>query len=221
MKTAWDNQWKNEADKTYWNTPDRHVIEFSDNNNIGKGDKVLDLGCGVGRHSIYLAQRGAFVYAIDESEVAIEKLKPESLSLNIDEAIQTKICDYLSFDAEAIFDYIIAFNVIYHGDVLHFKESISKCYEMLKPGGKLFFTCPSKSDAKYGSGEKIAEHTYESLNSIHPGDIHYFSDENELREMLKIFSDVRIIKDEYYWDNNGKSQFASNFIIVTEKGKGD
>jgi ubiquinone/menaquinone biosynthesis C-methylase UbiE len=40
---------------------------------LRKGAKVLDLGCGSGRDSLYLADRGLSVWAIDRSEPAIRR----------------------------------------------------------------------------------------------------------------------------------------------------
>lgn len=214
-KTTWNNEWKREANRDFWNKSDDYVIQFANQYNIGDDDVVLDLGCGIGRHTIYCAQRGAYVYAVDESSTAIEKLTLESTMLNL--KVQTAISDYLLFNASVKFDYIIAFNVIYHGDITHFKSSILKCYDLLKPNGKLFFTCPSRSDDKYGNGNYVAEHTYESLNSIHPGDMHYFTDEVELKSIMGNLFTVIINKEEHYWDNRGVSQFASNYVVVAER----
>jgi len=215
METSWNNKWESEANRAYWNEPDEYVVKFCSAHGIGPGDTVLDLGCGVGRHAIYLSKRGARVYAIDESEAAIAKLKESAASLDLD--IKAEVCNYLTAQPAQEFDCIIAFNVIYHGDFLHFSRSVFKCGDLLKSNGRLFFTCPSRDDAKYGSGNKVAEHTYESLNSIHSGDVHYFTDEPELRNLMCEFDNVKIETQEHYWDNNGTQQFASNFIVTARK----
>jgi len=41
--------------------------------------KVLDLGCGGGRHSLYLQDRGLDVYGIDNSPLAIEVCRKRGL----------------------------------------------------------------------------------------------------------------------------------------------
>ena len=199
MKTSWDKRWESESARGYWNAPDRHVAKFSDERGIGKGDAALDLGCGIGRHSIYLSKRGARVTAIDESATAMSRLAESAAALRLEIGMETR--DYLSFSPREKFDYVVAFNVIYHGDAAHFRDSIAKCHELLKPGGALFFTCPSRNDGKYGSGKKTAENTYESANSLHPGDAHYFTCEPELKNLLRQFAAAKIETDEYYWDN--------------------
>ncbi len=42
---------------------------------LPKGAKILDMGCGVGRHSIELAKRGYRVTGIDISQKMLEKAK--------------------------------------------------------------------------------------------------------------------------------------------------
>jgi len=215
MHTNWDSQWENESGRAFWNAPDAHVVKFADEYGIGKGDLALDLGCGLGRHALFLAKRGARVSAIDESAVAVGKLIESAAVLQLE--ICAEVCDYLSFAPMEKFDYIVAFNVIYHGNAEHFAKSISRCRDLLKPKGSLLFTCPSRSDGKYGSGDKVADNAYASLNSLHPGDIHYFAGESEIKELLRRFDAVKIELDEYYWDNSGEPQFASNFVVVADK----
>ncbi|CAA6811287.1 MAG: Tellurite resistance protein-related protein [uncultured Sulfurovum sp.] len=66
-----------------------------------KGKQVLDIACGKGRNSIFLAKEGFEVDALDISEVAIESLK------NIDN-ITPKVVDFDNYKLEEdIYDLII------------------------------------------------------------------------------------------------------------------
>ena len=51
-------------------TPD--VIKFVENYQASKDDKILDLGCGEGRDSIYLLEKGYNVLAVDYSLSVID-----------------------------------------------------------------------------------------------------------------------------------------------------
>jgi hypothetical protein len=55
------------------------------------------------------------------------------------------------------------------------------------------------------------------MKSVTPGDIHYFTDETELDELLSGFCSILRWKSEGYWDNNGEQQFYSNWHIRAEK----
>jgi len=54
------------------NPPDKHVIDFIEENKIKPPKKVLDLGCGNGKNAKWLVERGFEVYGVDFSESAIK-----------------------------------------------------------------------------------------------------------------------------------------------------
>lgn len=53
--------------------PTKEVIDVINKYNINKNDKILDLGCGEGRDSIYLLDKGYDVLAVDYSVNVINK----------------------------------------------------------------------------------------------------------------------------------------------------
>jgi tellurite methyltransferase len=111
----------------------------------------------------------------------------------------------------------VAFNVIYHGFKDDVKLALNLIHKWLKPGGILFFTCPTIRDAKYGTGEFIAPKTYRPLKSIHIGDIHYFADAGDISELLSSFKIISRMQDEHYWNNDGTLQFSSYWQITAQK----
>ncbi|GGE29756.1 SAM-dependent methyltransferase TehB [Streptococcus himalayensis] len=52
-------------------------------------EKVLDLGCGSGRNSLYLAKAGASVTAVDKNELALAQLSELASQENVELDIQT------------------------------------------------------------------------------------------------------------------------------------
>jgi hypothetical protein len=111
----------------------------------------------------------------------------------------------------------MSYNVIYHGLREQFARRIERVRELLKRKGLFYFTCPSRQDGKYGFGEEVAPHTYRCTKSVTPGDIHYFTDEDDLAELLKGFRVIDSRKLEGYWENKGESLFYSNWHICAEK----
>jgi len=215
-KSNWDSYWGDEKKLEYWRKPAKSVLQLMSEFNPDIQSKVLDLGCGIGRHTIAFAQKGFNVVALDNSQEGLNELKEEikkkELSVNI------VVGNYLEpiFEKES-FDIIISYNVIYHGYKENFKKAAELCKNYLKSKGTLFFTCPTRDDGKYGNGEKVAKNTYRSLNSVHPGDIHYFSDEKDIKEFIHGLKLISLKKNEHYWYNKGEKQFSSYWEVIAEK----
>lgn len=108
--------WKWEKLKSsYWETPcDMVVGYFTTLKNKGE-QKALDVGCGIGRHAIFLAKNGWDVTAIDLSISAINYLNNISKKNNL--RIHTYLSDMKSmpFNNES-FDSVLAYHSIYHSD---------------------------------------------------------------------------------------------------------
>ena len=68
-RTRWNKKYKNIS------APVKPLDIVVDNIHIAKGKRALDIACGMGRNSKYLASQGFEVDAIDISSVAIENLQ--------------------------------------------------------------------------------------------------------------------------------------------------
>jgi len=68
-KERWDEKYKDNK------IPDEPIILVQQYANSARGNMALDIACGMGRHSKYLASLGFEVDALDISSVAIEELK--------------------------------------------------------------------------------------------------------------------------------------------------
>lgn len=110
---------------------------------LSRARKVLDLGCGSGRHSIEMAKKGFDVSAIDISVKAIELAKKwakvEELKINF---FVSDFRDGLSFHDES-FDAAVAIDSIYYDTLDSMKKAFSELYRLLKNGSILFFTIPT------------------------------------------------------------------------------
>ncbi len=215
-RSNWDSHWEQESQRDYWQEPAKEVIRLKDRLDSRKIHDVLDLGCGIGRHTILFAESGFNVTAVDDSQNALDILsrKASEKELHID-------CIRGSFTEEIFpkdsFDLVMAYNVLYHGYRNDFNKGAGLVHKYLRPAGLFFFTCPTRRDAKYENGEKMAENTYRPLNSVHPGDIHYFADEGDIADFLRDFNSYSLDVEEHYWDNNGVMQFSSSWCVLADK----
>jgi len=212
----WESFWANAINHDWWKRPAPEVTDFITSQSPIQRPKVLDLGCGLGRHAIAIAQEGFTVTATDPSKTAIDHLKQWARSLDL--SIEAKIGDTLdnSLPSDS-FDIVLSYNVIYHGHREQFAMAIEHVRKLLKSGGLFLFTCPTRQDGKYGCGEHVAPHTFRCHKSIIPGDLHYFADEKDLDDLLTGFQVVSRKKDDGYWDNKGVRQYYSNWIVLAEK----
>lgn len=180
----WEELWSGDEGLEWWRKPAPEVLELVSSYTPETHPAVLDLGCGVGRHAIALAQAGFRVTATDSAPSAIERLKEWAERAGV--SVNTKVCPMAEQGLpDRSFDMVLAYNVIYHGYREQFAQAITHASSLIRPCGVFFFTSPSREDAKYGCGERVAPHTYLSPNSVTPGDMHYFPDEDDFRELLE------------------------------------
>ena len=86
-----------------------NIVEYLD---LKKGSKILDLACGIGRHSIYLNEIGFKVVGTDKSPNNIKKAKAshnQSLSF-----IQMEMIDDTNHKYDGIFNLFTSFGYVNH-----------------------------------------------------------------------------------------------------------
>ena len=103
--------------------------------------KILDIGCGTGRHSIELTRRGYHVLGIDLSESQLKRAREKAAELKLEIEFQKHDARHLSHKEE--FDLAImlcegAFPLM-ETDEMNF-QILQSAAKALKSGGKLIFT---------------------------------------------------------------------------------
>jgi len=107
----------------------------------GKATRILDIGCGTGRHSIELARRGYTVVGVDFSESQLERAKEKASRQKLQIDFQKYDARYLPFAHE--FGLVImicegAFPLM-ETDEMNF-QILKNVADALLPKGKLIFT---------------------------------------------------------------------------------
>lgn len=179
---------------------------------------VMDLGCGTGRHSIYLAQNGFNVYATDVSDTAIEVTKTKALELNL-KNINYKQHDMRDIDFEEdYFDGIVCVWTTGHGNLEDAKQNVEEIYRVLKLGGTVIIDYVSTDDINYGKGTEIDKDTF--INNVEGEENipHHYSTKDELYELYKDFSNVEINPVEYtFYDKFKNMHTIKAFVVVANK----
>jgi len=130
-----------------------------------KVKKVLDLGFGTGRHTIFLAKNGFQVYGIDVSKEGLKITKKRSEEKGLNAKLCIADMHKLPYRGN-FFNGIIAVYVIEHNTYNGLLKSLSEVRRVLKPGGIFATTLLTKNDYKFGIGEEIEPGTF--INSKDP-----------------------------------------------------
>lgn len=183
---------------------------------LEKGYKrILDLGCGSGRHSIYFNKKGFDVYASDiNCRIISENIKRLNISnINISEHSFTNI-PY----GDGFFDAVICTSTLHHAVFDDIKKGVSEIYRVLRPNGYFIFDIISKEDKSYGLGVKIEENTFVGSREGEENIPHHYTDEKELASFLNTFSSAEISKSIYsFSDLKGNRYTSKDFDICAVK----
>ncbi|MBL4819116.1 MAG: 3-demethylubiquinone-9 3-O-methyltransferase [Deltaproteobacteria bacterium] len=100
------------------------------------GMKILDVGCGGGFASEILAEKGAIVSGIDQSEKLIEVAKQHASDNGLEINYQQGVAESLPYGDQS-FDAVFCVDVLEH--VNSVDATISEISRVLKPTGRLLF----------------------------------------------------------------------------------
>lgn len=101
--------------------------------------RILDLGCGDGRHLVYFARLGYHMYGQDIAPTAVELaqvwLARESLSADLVSGDMTRV-----LWPDSTFDAVLCVQVINHHRIREIRGTIDEIHRTLRSGGFLFLT---------------------------------------------------------------------------------
>ena len=98
-----------------------------------QGRQVLEIGCGMGLHSLELARRGAKVHAVDLTESAVEATQARMKEFGMDAEIRCADAESLPYDSQA-FDFVWSWGVIHHSACT--ARIVREIARVLKPDGE-------------------------------------------------------------------------------------
>ena len=208
-KKAWDIIYREKG--KYFEDIHPDILKVSKLLKKLKARKVLDLGSGTGRNTVFLARNGFEVYGIDISEKGITEtkdwLKKEDLSAHLSTQDITK---KLPFESD-FFDAVISTQVIHHARIKTIEKIIKEIGRVLNTNGFVLVTAPEDRgyDPERRGGWKmklIEKHTYLPLSGPEKGLVHYFFTKETLRDA---FSKFFVIKKLYIDQTNHLSVWGT------------
>ncbi|WP_299481269.1 class I SAM-dependent methyltransferase [uncultured Roseibium sp.] len=183
---AWEKRWRTEEGRADWLRPNEDVSTLIAELEQKRPLKALDLGCGVGRHALAFARAGFETHAMDLSQSGLDQLKNSAEAHGLEVSTHHAPMTELPF-ADQCFDYVLSFNVIYHGDPAIVQKAISEIARVLKPGGYYQGTMLSKRNVNFGVGTEIAPDTWVREGDDDKDHPHFYCNAGELVQLFDAF----------------------------------
>ena len=194
--------------------PDEIIVNFA--NLLKKKNKklrILDLGCGAGRHQIYMAKQGFETHGTDISETGLcttkERLRRERLKVFLVKCDMKKL-PYRN----SCFDAVICLHAVYHQSLGGIQETLSETHRILRKKGLLLINFLSKRTHNYGKGTEVEENTFIEEEGVEKGVMHYFIGKDGIECLFENFEIVKLELSEKEIEGKLRSQWI---IIATVK----
>jgi SAM-dependent methyltransferase len=188
---GWD--W-DKAEKSPWLDPSAESYYLLHRWTDAGYETFLDLGCGLGRHSLQFAEAGFEVTAFDLSEQAVRQTLSSARNEGLD--IRGIVGDLhsLPFD-DGEFQCILSFLTISHTDTAGMFRAMSELKRVLKAGGECYITLCSKKSGSYlsGSGVKLDDNSIvKNDDGPEKGVPHFYADEAILDSLFEGFGIIHL-----------------------------
>ena len=174
-----------------------------------KIDKIIEIGAGLGRDTIFFAKNSIHTTALDYSSSGIKIINQKTNKENLSNYVSTKLFDVrkkLPFEdnsIEACYSHMLYCMALTTNDLEKLNNEIQR---ILKPSGINVYTVRHTNDGDFQRGIHLGEDLYENDGFI----VHYFSEE-KVNSLLKGFKNISIEKFE-------EGTFPRKlFFVVNEK----
>lgn len=169
---AWEKEYK--SGRGRWRGTTNFKLD------LPEGSRILEVGCGNGKHLSSLFNKGFELYAIDVSPTAISLAKERAKLFKAKANITVGDLCTLNFQRN-FFDVVFLFHIVGHLNLSEREAAIAEAYRVLKPGGLCYFKGFERTDLRSGKGEEVEPGTFRKGNNVW---VHYF-EEKEVREAFQ------------------------------------
>ncbi len=215
----WDWRKLNSKEEEFWLEPSLESYYLVNRwQRLDKKD-FLDLGCGLGRHTILFAQNGFNTHGFDLSKEAVNDTEKYAKKYDLD--IECKIGDMLSLPYEdASFDAILCYNVISHTDTVGVKKVIEELKRILKADGEVYLTLCSKETwgFKQTDWPMVDPNTRIRMDDgPEKGIPHFYADYELIKELFKDFKIVKLFHLQDFYEKDGQVKTSYHYHLLIKK----
>ena len=185
--------------------PAKKALKIFQEKNI---NKIIELGSGLGRDTIYFAKNSIHVTALDYSPSGIRTINEKSEKNNLSQNISTKIFDvrkklpFKNNSIDACFSHMLYCMAFTSNELENLNNEILR---ILKPNGINIYTVRHFEDGDYKKGIHRGEDLYENDGFI----VHFFSKE-KVNGLLNGFQNLKL-------ENFEEGKFPRKLFFVCNK----
>ncbi len=185
--------------------PAKKALKIFQEKNI---NKIIELGSGLGRDTIYFAKNSIHVTALDYSPSGIRTINEKSEKNNLSQNISTKIFDvrkklpFKNNSIDACFSHMLYCMAFTSNELENLNNEILR---ILKPNGINIYTVRHFEDGDYKKGIHRGEDLYENDGFV----VHFFSKE-KVNSLLNGFQNLKL-------ENFEEGKFPRKLFFVCNK----
>lgn len=176
--------------------------------------RILDAGCGIGRHVGFFAEQGLDACGVDLSPDAVGVAKRWLRRRGLKADVGVADLARLPFP-DGHFDAVVSFGVLDHIPFPDAKRIVGELSRVLAGGGYLYLALCSTRDADCGRGEKTMKNTYVIQEGCEKGMIQHYFSRGELREL---FAGFKVFDVELHETVFPKAFTIDKFTLQSERG---
>jgi ubiquinone/menaquinone biosynthesis C-methylase UbiE len=176
--------------------------------------KVLDIGCGKGRHSLLFAEFGFDVSGVDISDSAVER----STELIKEKGFDSNICkaDFRELPFPTMsFDGVFSFLTLSHSDTSGVKQALKEIHRILKSDGEMFISINSSNSRTFTSRkyQMLDKNTLiKTKEGPEKGEPHFYADYDLMMELLEEFHIISMNHTQTIYHNETKAESWNYFV---------
>jgi SAM-dependent methyltransferase len=188
----WDKVYSNDS-SFFGEEPSRFAQVCYENFIKYRIKRILELGCGQGRDTIFFASKGLDVHAIDSSKIGInnlyQKVREKNITINLKYFDVTKGIPFSNKYFDVVYSHMF-YNMGFLNKELKFLFIESS--RVLKNTGMLYFSVRSDKDAQYKKGKEIEKNIYD----INGFQIRFFT-KSQIKFFLSDHFEIKSIIEDY------------------------
>jgi SAM-dependent methyltransferase len=216
---TWDTLYKNlirNNGKDLWEEPHEYLVGFfGGQEKPSQHTRILDLGCGTGRHLVFLENLGYQSFGLDISSTGLTYSRQWLQEKGHPARILMADMTSLPYSSSS-FNIIISTYVIHHNTLAGMRRTIKEMYRLLTPGGTILLSIPSTRGYRHDKGRQIEPGTVIPDIGQDCGIPHHYSDLGEIACEFAGYV-IREIKLDEVMNDDG--YLSSHWFIQAEKPK--